>query len=172
MTFFRPRANRNRTLVLSEAEHYRYRQRLLRLTQSCPTVADCLDRTLNQSMQSAIACLPDSCVDLLILDPPYNRRKTFNARVFNPKSPADYETWFAEWFTPLLRLLKPTASVYVCCDWQSSSTVAAVIEQHLTIRNRITWEREKGRGAKRNWKNASEDIWFATVSRGIPSLRA
>jgi site-specific DNA-methyltransferase (adenine-specific) len=30
--------------------------------------------------------------------------------------------------------------------------------------NRITWEREKGRGAKSNWKNCSEDIWFFTVS--------
>ena len=136
----------------------------MRLTRPCQMVTDYLDRTLHQPMQSAIAHLPDSCVDLLVLDPPYNRRKTFNARVFNSKSPTDYGHWFAEWFVPLLRLLKPTASVYICCDWQSSSTVAAVVEQYLTVRNRITWEREKGRGAKRNWKNASEDIWFATVS--------
>ena len=27
--------------------------------------------------------------------------------------------------------------------------------------NRITWQREKGRGAKSNWKNGMEDIWFA-----------
>ena len=32
------------------------------------------------------------------------------------------------------------------------------------MRNRITWEREKGRGASKNWKNSSEDIWFCTVS--------
>ena len=32
------------------------------------------------------------------------------------------------------------------------------------VRNRITWEREKGRGAKVNWKSACEDIWFCTVS--------
>jgi site-specific DNA-methyltransferase (adenine-specific) len=34
----------------------------------------------------------------------------------------------------------------------------------LKVQNRITWEREKGRGALRNWKNCSEDIWFCTVS--------
>ena len=34
----------------------------------------------------------------------------------------------------------------------------------FTLRNRITWEREKGRGARANWKNSSEDIWFFTVS--------
>jgi len=38
------------------------------------------------------------------------------------------------------------------------------LAKYFTIRNRITWEREKGRGAKSNWKNSSEDIWFATVS--------
>ncbi|NQT02707.1 MAG: site-specific DNA-methyltransferase, partial [Planctomycetes bacterium] len=42
--------------------------------------------------------------------------------------------------------------------------VHIVLDKFLKVRNRITWEREKGRGAKRNWKNASEDIWFATVS--------
>ena len=34
----------------------------------------------------------------------------------------------------------------------------------LIVRNRITWQREKGRGAKANWKNSMEDIWYATVS--------
>lgn len=32
------------------------------------------------------------------------------------------------------------------------------------MQNRITWQREKGRGAKTNWKNGMEDIWFATNS--------
>jgi len=36
------------------------------------------------------------------------------------------------------------------------------LERHLHVRNRITWEREKGRGAKANWKNNTEDIWFCT----------
>ena len=33
------------------------------------------------------------------------------------------------------------------------------------IQNRITWERDKGRGAKSNWKNNTEDIWFCTVGK-------
>ena len=37
-------------------------------------------------------------------------------------------------------------------------------QKYFIVRNRITWEREKGRGAKTNWKNASEDIWFCTVA--------
>jgi site-specific DNA-methyltransferase (adenine-specific) len=45
-----------------------------------------------------------------------------------------------------------------------SAAVQSVLEKYLIVRNRITWEREKGRGAKKNWKNCSEDIWFATLS--------
>jgi site-specific DNA-methyltransferase (adenine-specific) len=37
----------------------------------------------------------------------------------------------------------------------------AELAKHLTILNRITWQREKGRGSGRNWKNCLEDIWFA-----------
>jgi len=39
------------------------------------------------------------------------------------------------------------------------------IQRYFIIQNRITWQREKGRGAKKNWKNSMEDIWFATVSK-------
>jgi site-specific DNA-methyltransferase (adenine-specific) len=38
-----------------------------------------------------------------------------------------------------------------------------VLDKHLHIQNRITWEREKGRGAKTNWKNNTEDIWYCTL---------
>jgi site-specific DNA-methyltransferase (adenine-specific) len=64
----------------------------------------------------------------------------------------------------LLKTLKPTASVYICGDWRSAAAIHLVAEKYLIVRNRITWEREKGRGAKANWKNCSEDIWFCTVS--------
>jgi len=39
-----------------------------------------------------------------------------------------------------------------------------VLQEHFCLRSRITWQREKGRGARRNWKNGMEDIWFATCS--------
>jgi len=62
-------------------------------------------------------------------------------------------------------VLKPTASIYICGDWRSSTAIHRVIEKYFIVRNRITWEREKGRGAKTNWKNSSEDIWFCTLSQ-------
>jgi site-specific DNA-methyltransferase (adenine-specific) len=38
------------------------------------------------------------------------------------------------------------------------------MKENTVIRNRIIWQREKGRGAQANWKNTSEDIWFGTKS--------
>ena len=76
----------------------------------------------------------------------------------------EYEEWFESWFLKILKILKETASVYICCDWKSSQVILNVGMKYLQVRNRITWEREKGRGAKKNWKNCSEDIWFFTKS--------
>jgi site-specific DNA-methyltransferase (adenine-specific) len=61
--------------------------------------------------------------------------------------------------------LKPTATLYVCTDWTSSSIIQEVLEEFFYIQNRLTWQREKGRGSQKNWKNSTEDIWFATVSK-------
>lgn len=61
-------------------------------------------------------------------------------------------------------LLKENGSIYVCCDWETSLIVGKVLSEFFHVRNRITWQREKGRGAKANWKNGMEDIWFATNS--------
>ena len=69
------------------------------------------------------------------------------------------------WIEYVKPLLKETASIYVCCDWNSSPVIGMVLKEHFEIRNRITWQREKGRGARKNWKNGMEDIWFATTSK-------
>lgn len=115
-------------------------------------------------MQDACQYLPDAFVDLLFLDPPYNLNKAFNGRKFKKGSQEQYAAMLDEWLTPLVRLLKPTASVYICSDWNACGAIQTVAAKYFTIRNRITWEREKGRGAKTNWKNCSEDIWFCTIS--------
>jgi len=108
--------------------------------------------------------LPKACVDLLILDPPYNLTKNYNGNVFRSKQAEEYTAWFSSLLETLLPVLKHTASVYVCSDWRTSALVFPVLDRCLKVRNRITWEREKGRGAKTNWKNNTEDIWFCTQS--------
>jgi site-specific DNA-methyltransferase (adenine-specific) len=157
------RAHRNRTIALSRAETDRYSKDLIRISK--PVKIDALDnKIVNQDIFDILGLLPEGFVDLLILDPPYNLTKTFTSTTFRKKSIAKYAEWFENLLVSLLPTLKNTASVYVCSEWCSSTAIHLVLDKLLKVRNRITWEREKGRGAKRNWKNASEDIWFATVS--------
>lgn len=148
--------------MLSEEEAQHYAAGLTVISEPQPVEA-LLDQTIHQNIFEVLPYLPDGFVDLLIADPPYNRRKDFNGSAFQPTSSQEYQTWLATWISHLPRLLKPNASIYICCDWQSSNAIYEVFSQYFQVRNRITWEREKGRGAKRNWKNASEDIWFGTV---------
>lgn len=107
--------------------------------------------------------LPEKSVDLLIADPPYNLTKSFNGNVFKSRPAEAYCAYTRQWLKAVYPLLKETASIYVCCDWRSSLLIGGVLEEFFTLRNRITWQREKGRGAKSNWKNSCEDIFFATV---------
>lgn len=156
-------APRNRTITLSSTERDQYAKNLLHLNSKVDYDA-IVNRTINQDLFEVLEWLPDSFVDLLFLDPPYNLTKSFHATVFRERSTQEYKDWLESWLPALLRTLKPTASVYICGDWRSAAAIQLVAEKYLTIRNRITWEREKGRGAQSNWKNCSEDIWFCTVS--------
>lgn len=124
-----------------------------------------MDRIVCQDLFEALPCLPAQFVDLLILDPPYNLDKSFNGSTFQQRSAESYAAWIDSWLNPLRHVLKPKASIYFCCDWRCSAIVQQVGERYFLTQNRITWEREKGRGAQRNWKNCSEDIWFFTTDR-------
>ena len=89
---------------------------------------------------------------------------TFSGKKFKESSDEKYIEFLENWILLLRPHLKETASLYVCCDIFSSPLVYSVLKKYFIIQNRITWQREKGRGAKANWKNGMEDIWFATVS--------
>ncbi len=157
------RADRNRTLTVDPGEINELSSRLLRLSENVE-VGEILDHTICQDLHAAVPFLPSAFVDVMFIDPPYNLTKQFNGRRFAKTSAGEYQAWVDEWLSQLTRLLKPTASVYICADWLSSCPVYTVAAKYFCVRNRITWEREKGRGALQNWKNCSEDIWFCTVS--------
>lgn len=157
------RAPRNKTIELSQEEKALYKKKLIYLDKEV-SADEILGVTICQDMRKATKFLPKTFVDLLFLDPPYNLNKAFNGKKFKKGSQEQYSTMLEEWLEPLVPLLKSTASVYICSDWNACGAIQTVAEKYFTIRNRITWEREKGRGAKTNWKNCSEDIWFCTVS--------
>ncbi len=156
------RAPRNRTLYLSEADKNEFNKTLVKL-ESPITINKLLNTVINQDVYDAIDFLPSKFIDLLFLDPPYNLSKNFDGTKFKELTDNEYNEYMDSWLKKMVRLLKPTASIYICGDWKSSSAIYSVASKYFTVRNRITWEREKGRGAKSNWKNCSEDIWYFTA---------
>ena len=157
------RAPLNRTINISDDEIKSYSGKLLKLNRK-RDLTDISGKIINQDLFEVMDFLPDNFVDLLFLDPPYNLNKNFSSVNFKEMKDDDYEIWIDSWISKLLRTLKPNASIYFCCDWKTSIPVYNVLKKYFIIRNRITWEREKGRGSKDNWKNSYEDIWYCTLS--------
>jgi site-specific DNA-methyltransferase (adenine-specific) len=158
------RAPMNRTLTLDDQD----RIRLTPQIRQDFSLEPCLvppTGTIRGDCLKVAKLLPQNFVDLLILDPPYNLNKSFNGRKFLKCTVDEYATWLDEVVCTLKPLLKKTASIYICGDWLSSASIFTVASSHFVVQNRLTWEREKGRGAKSNWKNSSEDIWFCTMSQ-------
>lgn len=158
------RSKRNKTIDLSVEEGRAYLERCISVTESA-VLEDVLDRTILGDTFAVLPLLPRGSVDLLIADPPYNLDKAFGEQGFSRMTDEAYADYTERWISLIKPLLKPDASIYVCCDWQSSPIVGMALKRHFTVRNRITWQREKGRGANANWKNAMEDIWFATCGK-------
>ncbi|MEP7075263.1 MAG: site-specific DNA-methyltransferase [Acidobacteriota bacterium] len=157
------RAPRNQTIDLTGAEKAGLRLGLVRGNAIDPsTIPE--DRIICGDAFKVLGKLPEKKFDLLFADPPYNLTKEFGSEKFRRQSAEKYEAWLDSWVSLCVPLLKPTASIYICGDWRSSSAIQRVGMKYFRLQNRITWEREKGRGAKANWKNAAEDIWFFTMS--------
>jgi len=176
----KPKAPRNRTLTLEESEIPELKKKLiniddlradyrvmpdndseLKADNDSWGLSKILDKTINADMLEALPLLPDEFADLIIIDPPYNLTKDFHGKVFNARSEESYDDYLATWFPLVCKKLKPTGSLYICGDWKCTSSLQRAVEKELTVLNRITWQREKGRGASSNWKNSMEDIWFA-----------
>ena len=128
------RAPRNRTLVLSEEDILRLKKKLVKLDRTV-SVEEIENKIIHQDVFEALDYLPDSFVDLVFVDPPYNLNKTFNFTSFREMDSEKYEQWLDSWISKLIRLLKPDASVYICGDWKSSGAIFNVVKKYFSIQN-------------------------------------
>jgi site-specific DNA-methyltransferase (adenine-specific) len=156
------KAPRNRTIDIEKSEYPELKSALITVNKPVK-LQSIINKTIHGDFFNIGELLPKNSIDLLFIDPPYNLNKKFNSVHFKSKSVASYSDWLNEIVKKIIPLLKENASVYVCGDWLTSASIHSVLSKYFIIRNRITWEREKGRGSKNNWKNNSEDIWFCTV---------
>ena len=153
------RAERNRTLTVSENEIPALEKSILSADDLKKSFVD--NAIVNANLFDCLEYIPNDYFNLIIIDPPYNLDKDFHGKKFSSMKSSAYEDYLRSWFYKVCDKLAPNGTLYMCGDWKCTSSMQRVIEERLTVINRITWQREKGRGAKSNWKNSMEDIWFA-----------
>ena len=118
---------------------------------------------LNQVSTETIYCgdclqqlprLPDACIDLIYIDPPFNSNRNYEVfwgetkekRGFEDRhaSTAAYIDFMRPRCVQLARVLKPTGSFYYHCDWHASHYVKVMLAQILgenCFQNEIVWKR-------------------------------
>ena len=158
------KAARNKTIDISVEEGKVYLERCISINKPVQ-IDEVTDKTILGDTFAVLPFLPPQSVDLLIVDPPYNLDKDFHGNKFKKTTEQLYIEYTEKWISLILPLLKKNATIYVCCDWKCSPEIGLTLRKFFNVQNRITWQREKGRGALSNWKNAMEDIWFATLSK-------
>ena len=155
------RAGRNQTLTLSEEERVQLSDNLFIPEKNERLATEkILNKTILSDLFDVLDYLPESFADLIIIDPPYNLSRDFHGFKFKATDEESYADYLNSWFPKIVSILKPNGSLYLCGDWKNTALLQQVMSGHLTLLNRITWQREKGRGASKNWKNGMEDIWF------------
>ena len=151
----RERSSRNKTISLTQEDELSLPAQI-----KSPYDVFCENSVIEGDCLHVIENLPDEFVDLLVVDPPYNLNKVYSNSSFKKMKSLEYQEWLENWIGLIPRILKVNASIYICCDWSCSPMIYNVASKYFRVINRITWEREKGRGALKNWKNCSEDIWY------------
>lgn len=145
-------SERNKTIRLSDEDRLWLQHRLP--SRSClKSIESCVGNVIHHDMMDCLPIMPWGSIDLLILDPPYQERNE-----------PTYARWFERMIAGTLPLLKRTASFYVCADWRTSMVIGPILDRYAKVRNRITWDRGKGRGIQNNFRMNSEDVWFCTMS--------
>ena len=121
---------RNKTIDLPLEEGRAYLDRCISVQEPAEP-DDVLDRVILGDSFSVLPNLPRACVDLAVLDPPYNLAKDYHGSAFSPMSNEDYTAYTERWIAAIMPLLKPDASIYVCCDWQSSPVGIMGCDGHM-----------------------------------------
>lgn len=126
---------------------------------------DCLDR---------LRKLPDGCVDLIYIDPPFNSNRNYEVFWGETKEKRAFEDRHAstqayiEFMRPrcveLARVLKKTGSFYYHCDWHASHYVKVMLDQIFgenNFQSEIIWRRTLAKGlAFTGFPNNHDSIFY------------
>lgn len=107
--------------------------------------------------------VPDSSIDLIFADPPYNIGKQFGDFTDTWPSDSQYAEWCYEWLALCINKLTPTGSLYVMTSTRAMPYLDLWLRDRLNIISRIVWHYDSsGVQAKNYYGSLYEPILFAT----------
>jgi site-specific DNA-methyltransferase (adenine-specific) len=113
------------------------------------------DEIIYSDCISGMQKLPDSCIDLIIANPPfgiefdgkgsqYNRDEDLVVDGYQ-EIEEDYDTFTQKWISKLPRIMKETASAFIFSGWSNLSDILnALKKSDLTTINHIIWKYQFG----------------------------
>lgn len=118
--------------------------------------------------------LPEACVDLIYIDPPFNSNRNYEVfwgetkekRAFEDRhaSTQAYIDYMRPRCVELHRALKKTGSFYYHCDWHASHYVKIMLDQIFgenQFQSEIIWRRQPAKGlAFKAFPNNHDSIFF------------
>ncbi len=126
--------------------------------------------------------LPDACVDLIYIDPPFNSNRNYEVFWGETKEKRSFEDRhestqaYIEFMRPrcveLARVLKKTGSFYYHCDWHASHYVKVMLDQIFgenQFQNEIVWRRTTAHGDTHGFGHV-HDILFRYSNGGKPTF--
>jgi DNA modification methylase len=125
--------------------------------------------------------LPEKCVDLIYIDPPFNSNRNYEVFWGETKEKRAFEDRhtstqaYIEFMRPrcveLARVLKKTGSFYYHCDWHASHYVKVMLDQIFgenDFRSEIVWRRTNAKGlAFRGFPNNHDTILYYADADGF-----
>jgi DNA modification methylase len=119
-------------------------------------------------------------VDLIYLDPPFFSNRNYEViwgdagevRSFQDRWAGGidhYIAWLKERVAEMYRILKPTGSMFLHCDWHAQAYIQVEILDKLfgisNFHNKITWKRaDTHNDAKNQMPNITDDIFYYSKS--------
>jgi adenine-specific DNA-methyltransferase len=119
--------------------------------------------------------LPEACVDLIYIDPPFNSNRNYEVFWGETKEKRAFEDRHAstqvyiEFMRPrcveLHRVLKKTGSFYYHCDWHASHYVKVMLDQIFgenQFQNEIVWKRSSAHSDSKRYGANHDTVFFYT----------
>ena len=128
---------------------------------------DCLETS--RRLQSA-------SIDLIYADPPFFSGRSYNTAEYGFddrwKGLSDYLDWIAPRIKEFKRILKPTGTIYLHCDWHVSHYLKVLADRtfgHTRFLNEIIWQRQSSHNdasqGSRHFGRVHDNILVYTMSR-------